>query len=42
MAANEIMQPIHERMPLILKSGRDKEWLHPGGVTVFPRSRPNS
>ena len=33
--ANEIMQPIHERMPVILKPGREKEWLHPGGVTVF-------
>jgi putative SOS response-associated peptidase YedK len=33
--ANEIMRPIHERMPVILKPGREKEWLHLGGTWIF-------
>jgi putative SOS response-associated peptidase YedK len=37
-AANEIMQPIHERMPVILSLGREKNWLppNPSGMFVFP------
>ena len=36
--ANEIMQPIHERMPVILPLGREKNWLppNPSGMFVFP------
>jgi len=33
--ANEIMQPIHERMPVIPPLGREKSWLPPGGVPFF-------
>ena len=36
--ANEVMQPIHERMPVILPLGREKKWL-PGSaasMVVFP------
>ena len=36
-AANEIMQPIHERMPVILPVGGEKNWLppNPSGMFVF-------
>jgi putative SOS response-associated peptidase YedK len=36
--ANEIMQPIHERMPVILPLGREKNWLppNPSGMVIFP------
>src|SRR2546429_9874155 len=35
--ANEIMQPIHERMPVILPLGREKDWLPPSpGMVIFP------
>ena len=35
---NEIMQPIHERMPVILPLGREKNWLppNPSGMYIFP------
>jgi putative SOS response-associated peptidase YedK len=37
-AANELVQPIHERMPVILPLGREKNWLppNPSGMFVFP------
>jgi hypothetical protein len=37
-AANELMQPIHERMSVILPLGREKNWLppNPSGMFVFP------
>lgn len=37
--ANEIMQPIHDRMPVILPLGHEKEWLPPTptGMFIFPR-----
>ena len=36
-AANEIMQPIHERMPVILPLGHEKNWLppNPSGLFLF-------
>jgi len=36
--ANEIMQPIHERMPVILPLGRERKWLppNPSGMFIFP------
>jgi putative SOS response-associated peptidase YedK len=36
--ANEIMQPIHDRMPVILPLGHEKNWLppNPSGMFVFP------
>jgi putative SOS response-associated peptidase YedK len=36
--ANELMQPIHERMPVILPLGREKNWLppNPSGMFIFP------
>jgi putative SOS response-associated peptidase YedK len=36
--ANELMQPIHERMPVILPLGREKNWLppNPSGMVIFP------
>jgi putative SOS response-associated peptidase YedK len=30
------MQPIHERMPVILPLGREKNWLPPGHQLFFP------
>ena len=35
---NEIMQPIHERMPVILMPGHEKERLppNPSGMVIFP------
>ena len=33
--ANEIMQPIHERMPVIMTAAHAKSWLHSGGTTIF-------
>jgi len=32
------MQPIHERMPVILPLGREKNWLppNPSGMVIFP------
>jgi putative SOS response-associated peptidase YedK len=35
--ANEVMQPVHDRMPVILPLGREKTWLpaSPSGMTVF-------
>jgi putative SOS response-associated peptidase YedK len=37
-AANEIMRPIHHRMPVILPLGREKNWLppNPSGRVIFP------
>ena len=37
-AANEVMQPIHERMPVILPLGAEKTWLPatPSGMVIFP------
>lgn len=37
-SANEVMAPIHDRMPVILPLGHEKEWLPatPTGMTVFP------
>ena len=36
--ANEVMQPIHDRMPVILPIGAEKSWLHatPSGMVIFP------
>jgi putative SOS response-associated peptidase YedK len=36
--ANEIMRPIHERMPVILPLGNEKNWLppNPSGMVIFP------
>lgn len=36
--ANEVMQPIHERMPVILPLGSEKNWLpaNPSGMVIFP------
>jgi putative SOS response-associated peptidase YedK len=36
--ANEIMQPIYERMPVILPLGHEKNWLppNPSGMVIFP------
>ena len=34
--ANEVMQSIHDRMPVILPLGKEKNWLAPGGLTFFP------
>ena len=35
--ANEVMQPIHERMPVILPLGAEKNWLpqNPSGMHIF-------
>jgi putative SOS response-associated peptidase YedK len=33
--ANEVMQPVHDRMPVILPLGHEKEWLPSGGVVYF-------
>lgn len=33
--ANEVMAPVHDRMPIILSLGREKDWLPTGGVTFF-------
>jgi putative SOS response-associated peptidase YedK len=33
--ANEAVAHIHERMPVILPIGREKDWLPPGGVPFF-------
>jgi putative SOS response-associated peptidase YedK len=33
--ANEAVRHIDDRMPVILKPGYEKEWLHPVGVTFF-------
>lgn len=33
--ANEVMRPVHDRMPVILAPGHEKEWLPPGGVPFF-------
>jgi putative SOS response-associated peptidase YedK len=32
--ANEVMAPVHDRMPVILPLGK-KDWLPPGGVPYF-------
>lgn len=36
--ANEVMQPIHDRMPVILPLGSEKNWLPatPSGMFIFP------
>jgi putative SOS response-associated peptidase YedK len=36
--ANEVVQPIHDRMPVILPLGREKSWLppQPSGMLIFP------
>ncbi|MCW1969046.1 MAG: SOS response-associated peptidase [Anaerolineae bacterium] len=31
---NELMSPIHDRMPVILPRGRERYWLNPGGGEV--------
>jgi putative SOS response-associated peptidase YedK len=33
--ANEAVQHIHDRMPVIRKPGNGKGWLHPGGTWIF-------
>jgi putative SOS response-associated peptidase YedK len=33
--ANDVMRPVHERMPVVLMPGREKDWLPPHGVTFF-------
>ena len=33
--ANNVMRPVHDRMPVILPLGREKQWLPTGGVTFF-------
>jgi putative SOS response-associated peptidase YedK len=33
--ANDVMRPVHDRMPLMLMPGHEKEWLPHGGVTYF-------
>jgi putative SOS response-associated peptidase YedK len=40
--ANEIMQPIHDRMPVILPLHHEKRWLpsNPSGMFVFPAFPP--
>jgi SOS response associated peptidase (SRAP) len=40
-AANDIMQPIHDRIPVILPLGREKNWLppNPSGMFIFPPLR---
>ena len=37
-SANEVMQPIHDRMPVILPLGREKQWLaaQPSGMVLLP------
>jgi putative SOS response-associated peptidase YedK len=37
-AANDTVRPIHNRMPLILPLGKEKNWLAatPSGTTIFP------
>ena len=32
---NELMQPVHDRMPVILPLGNERQWLPPGGVPYF-------
>jgi putative SOS response-associated peptidase YedK len=36
--ANDAVRPIHNRMPLILPLGKEKNWLAttPSGMTIFP------
>ncbi len=36
--ANEVMQPIHERMPVILGPSAEEQWLDPRAPTDVPRS----
>jgi putative SOS response-associated peptidase YedK len=33
--ANEVMEPVHDRMPVILPIGHEKAWLPTGDVTFF-------
>jgi len=33
--ANEVMEPVHDRMRVILPLGREKDWLPPGDVPYF-------
>jgi putative SOS response-associated peptidase YedK len=33
--ANDVMRPVHERMPVMLMPGHEKEWLPTSGVTFF-------
>jgi len=33
--ANDVMRPVHDRMPVMLMPGHEKEWLPHGGVTFF-------
>ena len=36
--ANQVMAPVHDRMPVILPLGHENNWLPatPSGMTVFP------
>jgi putative SOS response-associated peptidase YedK len=34
-AANEVMAPVHDRMPVILPLSKEKQWLPTGGVPYF-------
>jgi putative SOS response-associated peptidase YedK len=38
-SANAVMEPIHDRMPVILPLGSEKKWLpaSPSGMVVFPK-----
>jgi putative SOS response-associated peptidase YedK len=33
--ANEVMEPVHDRMPVILPLGNERSWLPTGGVPYF-------
>jgi putative SOS response-associated peptidase YedK len=33
--ANDVMRPVHDRMPVMLMPGHEKEWLPPLGATYF-------
>jgi putative SOS response-associated peptidase YedK len=36
-SANEVMKPIHDRMPVLLPLGHEKIWLPASsGMTIFP------
>jgi putative SOS response-associated peptidase YedK len=33
--ANDVMRPVHDRMPVMLRAGHEKDWLPTQGVTFF-------